>query len=143
MPQHSRFYLPLKLIFQILHLGIQRNAADCTAVYHFLRSALCGNCAGCFSVCCDCFCTEPWRIQCRNFPFCHPGCTPGTDRSRVHDRFELSTDHVTCCNAPGISDCIPAIIQFPDRINQGYLPCFQHYSSGTFYHRTADRGQNL
>ena len=89
------------------------------------------------------FCTEPWRIQCRNFPFCHPGCTPGTDRSRVHDRFELSTDHVTCCNAPGISDCIPAIIQFPDRINQGYLPCFQHYSSGTFYHRTADRGQNL
>ena len=45
--------------------------------------------------------------------------------------------------APGISDCIPAIIQFPDRINQGYLPCFQHYSSGTFYHRTADRGQNL
>lgn len=37
----------------------------------------------------------------------------------------------------------PAIIQFPDRINQGYLPCFQHYCSGTFYHRTADRSQNL
>ncbi len=79
------------------------------------------------------FCTEPWRIQCRNFSVLPSRLYPqGQTEAAYMIGLNYPQTMLRVVMPPGISDCIPAIIQFPDRINQGYLPCFQHYSSGTF-----------